>query len=87
MRLLSAQDPTVALAETDGQGLPDVVTRAFERYVACGQLADGCSRLRCGASRSLFTTLNGSQGLAFCYTPVLTWFARCLSFRTTLEAP
>lgn len=36
-----------ALAETDGQGLPDFVSRAFERYIACGQLAHGFSRVRC----------------------------------------
>ena len=37
-----------ALAETGGQGLPAFVQRAFERYVACGQLAHGFSRVRCG---------------------------------------
>jgi len=37
------------LREEEGRPLPGFIRREFERYLACGRLSEGFSRIRCGS--------------------------------------
>jgi len=57
---------TVRAGMDDGAGLPKFVEAEFERYLACGILAHGFARVRCGACGHEVLVALSCKGRGFC---------------------